>query len=309
MEQVLYKQKANRYFWRRMLWYILGFVMFFAPFAFFTKAVAFVLGKLANPNIHNSCFRIPIQNIFTGNFSEIPLLEGVLLFLLVLVAFLFGPFFCGKLCPTGGFSELVSRFLPRKFQINWPKHVDPVPIRYGFLIGVIVVPLITENMICAFCGYWFFEVMVGSGLGIWGELMPLYSSLILTGFFWLIIFGVFTKGGRGYCNFLCPVGPLQNFFYFLGRRFKWTYKLKLNATKCNNCGICADECPMSALEENSQGAAVQYNMHHCLTCLQCVNSCPQEALSYGRGEHGFVSHDTKKEYDNLAEPVLNTKSS
>lgn len=37
--------------------------------------------------------------------------------------------------------------------------------------------------------------------------------MILTLFLWAGLFGIFTKGNGGFCNFLCPVGAVQNLLY------------------------------------------------------------------------------------------------
>lgn len=290
MDQISFKEKAHLYFGRRMLWYALGFFLFYAPFSLFTRALGQVVGMATDADIHDSCFRIPIQKIFSGDIAQFFTVSGISLGLMIVVAFIFGPLFCAKLCAPGGLSELISRYVPSRFQVDWKKYVDPVPIRYGFLVGFVIAPFLTGNISCAFCSFTFFEKIMLAGF--WGNVATLSSSQILTALLWLFVFGVFTKGGRGYCNFMCPVGTVQNFFYSIGRELDWTYKLKLNIERCTNCGICEDECPMRALEIGPSGAAIQYSEQHCITCRQCINRCPQEALSYGTGQHGFRTNPT-----------------
>jgi polyferredoxin len=287
MTSINYKQKSHRYFWQRIQWYVFGFMLFYGPFSLFSLGLGKILGKPADADIHDTCLRIPIQKVLSGEGIEFLSIWGISLVVLILASILFGPFFCGKLCPSGGFSELISRYVPKRVKIDWTKYINPVPVRYGFLAGFVVAPTITGNLNCAYCSFTFFEKLMKAGF--WAEMAMLSSCAILTAVLWLGVFGVFTKGGRGYCNFMCPVGAVQSFFHFLGRKFKWTFKLKFAESKCNNCGTCVDECPMGALEKSTDVARVQYNIHHCITCTQCVNSCPQEALSYGTGYHGFVS--------------------
>ncbi len=287
MKKINYNQQGNRYFWQRIQWYAFGFILFYAPFILFARAVGKILGETPNVTIHDTCLRIPIQDLLSGKGVKFASIWGVGLTLLIVSALLFGPFFCGKLCPTGGFSELLARYIPRRLQIDWTRFVNPAPVRYGFLAGFIISPFLSGNLNCSFCGFWFLENVMNAGF--WAEMAALSSCAILTGLLWLVIFGMFTKGGRGYCNFMCPVGAFQSLLHSVGRMSKWTFKLKIAEDKCVNCGICENECPMGALETNSDANHVQYNIHHCITCTQCVNSCPHEALSYGTGYHGFTS--------------------
>ncbi len=287
MKKITYKQKAHRYFWQRMQWYVFGFILFYAPFTLFARGIGKLVGQTPDITIHDTCFRIPIQNVLSGKWVELFSIWGISLTLMVISALLFGPFFCGKLCPTGGFSELLARYIPRRLQIDWSRFINPVPVRYGFLAGFVITPFISGNLECAYCSFTFLEKLMNAGF--WSEMAMLSSCAILTGFLWLVIFGIFTKGGRGYCNFMCPVGAAQSFLHSVGRMVKWTGKLKLAESRCTNCGTCVDECPMGALEKSPDGGHVQYNIHHCITCTQCVHACPHEALSYGTGEHGFSS--------------------
>lgn len=304
MNESVYKKKAHRYFWQRIQWYVFGFILFYAPFALFSRGLAFILGKTYDADIHDTCLRIPIQRILSGTWVEFLSVWGISLFLLIISAVIFGPFFCGKLCPAGGFSELISRYVPKRLKIHWTKYINPVPVRFGFLAGFVIAPSVTGSLNCAYCNFTFLEKMMNAGF--WAEMAMLSSSAILTAILWLLVFGVFTKGGRGFCNFLCPVGTLQSFFHFLGRKLTWTYKLKLAKTRCNNCGNCAEECPMGSLEKNSEEKNIQYNVLHCITCNQCIHICPQEALSYGRGIHGFASKISKKFLPISKKPITET---
>ncbi len=296
MKESAYKKKAHKHFWQRMQWYAFGFILFYAPFALYSRGMAFILGKTYDADIHDTCFRIPIQRILSGTWVEFFSVWGMSLFLLIISAVIFGPFFCGKLCPAGGLSELLSRYVPKRLKIDWTKYVDPVPLRFGFLAGFVIAPSVTGSLNCAYCNYTFLEKMLNAGF--WAEMVMVSSTAILTAVLWLLVFGVFTKGGRGYCNFLCPVGAVQSFFHFLGRKLPWTYKLKLATNNCNNCGKCVEECPMGSLEKIKEEKAIVYNVLHCITCEQCTHACPEEALSYGRGDHGFVSKPS-----NILSPV------
>lgn len=52
-------------------------------------------------------------------------------------------------------------------------------------------------------------------------------------------------------------------------------KPKHNKHKCNQCGICAKECPMHAITMNPYPAID----NNCVRCYRCQNICPNKAFS------------------------------
>ena len=46
---------------------------------------------------------------------------------------------------------------------------------------------------------------------------------------------------------------------------------------CTGCGICVDECPLSAIELVNDKAKV--DAEECTECGTCVDECPNEAIS------------------------------
>lgn len=45
---------------------------------------------------------------------------------------------------------------------------------------------------------------------------------------------------------------------------------------CNQCGICADMCPVDAITEGPHG--LELNQQKCTGCGTCVESCPNNAI-------------------------------
>lgn len=50
--------------------------------------------------------------------------------------------------------------------------------------------------------------------------------------------------------------------------------------KCVGCGLCARDCPSSAIEMIGKGltAELKINLGRCLFCGQCEDGCPREAI-------------------------------
>lgn len=89
----------------------------------------------------------------------------------------------------------------------------------------------------------------------------------------LIIVGVLAyRGGRTWCNTVCPVGTA------LGCVSRFSLlKVHFDEDKCINCGRCSRNC---------KAACIDYKTYYidatrCVTCGNCIDSCPKGALSYG----------------------------
>lgn len=287
-------KQAKRFTIQRGLWYVGGFILIYAPFAVFQRALAALFGFKPRFDIHDICFRMGLSYTISGKGIALWSTTGIAFILILGTALLAGPLFCGKLCAAGGLSEYVSRLVPERFKINWQKWINPVPVRYGMMTGFLLAPFLQLSIICAYCNYTDLQRLVSAGIardmGIWT------STTILTTFVWLILLGAFTKGGRGYCAYLCPIGAIQSLLHAIGAKFNFTYKLKFASDKCASCGNCAKECPMHALRvsktENGK-KELAYERLVCLTCSQCVHSCPKSALAYSRGIDGWSANKDK----------------
>lgn len=275
--------KEKKHFLFRLSTYVLGLLFFYAPFALFVRLVKFFAGAPGANDVHNLCLRMPVNWLFDpSNWSRFLTNPGYLtVFVLAFSALLVGPLFCGWLCPTGGVTEYLSKLVPDRFKIDLSGKLDPAPIRYGFLVGFIITPFVSSSICCSFCNYAIFQNVVMGLTGGWQALAFWSSTTIITLLIWFVVFGLFTKGGRGWCNFGCPVGALQSFFHFLGTKVPFTYKLKYDKGKCNGCGACRKACSVWAILP--QDAGISISRHTCNVCLDCTVVCKKGALSYGRG--------------------------
>lgn len=269
---------------KRILGYILGFILFYAPFAFFQKLLYFICtGKWQRLTVHSLCLRIQTEHLLDGKLLSMSLNHCALPFLLCIlslfiVSLFFGPVFCGRLCPAGAFTEYLSKFVPGQWQISWRKYADIIPFRYGMLTGFIILPFFNSILACAYCNFYLFDLLVNYLL--FGYFISLTSSLLLTLILWVGLLGIFTKGGRGFCNFLCPAGAVQNLLYSFSSKLPFVYKLKIDSSKCIGCQKCVQVCPMESMALKD-GKAVNC-IHNCILCGVCLNECPVRAIGYER---------------------------
>ncbi len=261
---------------RRLLGYIIGFLLFYEPFMFFMILTSSFLEETGFTSIHVPCARIPLANIVTGAWVDSGPTSLFFCLLLAVTSLWFGPFFCGKLCPSGAFAEALSNVLPDKYKIDWAKYLPILPIRYGFFAGFLFSVWLGLGVPCTYCNYYAFEIFVNYFLT--GMLFSSLPSLIATFVLAFIVLGLFTKGGRGYCNFICPVGTYCSTFHVLGQYLPGPFKMQVSKSKCIGCGKCANVCPMRAIKVEDKKAKI--NTAHCITCHVCQQNCPMKAIRY-----------------------------
>lgn len=294
-------QRIKRHVFSRFASYVIGLLLFYVPAALFVRAFYGMQGQHLVGNLCDSLnLRMGVGGLlklktWESLFAADPRYMGI--FIIIVVAFLLGPLFCGWLCAAGALSEGLSRLVPYRFKIDIQGKVNAAAIRYGFLAGFVLLPFFEVSAGCAYCNY---RILNFITLGITEGFMPtLTSTYITVVVLWLIIGGIFMKGGRGWCIFLCPVGGIQNLFHCLGARFAFTLKLRYTAAKCKTCLNCVKVCPLRAISpavegiwQTSHGTGVLIDSHTCSACNDCVAACPHGALSYGRGKVMMPDHPT-----------------
>jgi ferredoxin-type protein NapH len=194
-------------------------------------------------------------------------------------ALFLGPLFCGWMCPAGQITEFLSRFVPPRFQIDLSGKINPVPVRYGFMLGMMGITLIGGNACCSFCNFTHTQNIVNAVFGDFLGITYLASFSIVSFVLWFFIMGLFTKGGRGWCNFLCPAGALMGLAHYLGTKWKISWLIKIDRAACTNCQTCFSICPAWAISKDKD-KPVEINYHACTGCMDCTRVCPAKAIRY-----------------------------
>jgi len=202
---------------------------------------------------------------------------GVLLVVGVLATTLWlGRFWCSHLCPVGGGLELGSRLVPRRLRVDLSR-IPAAPFRYGFLLVFMVVPALgLGSLCCNYCNFAALPRLVGApfshaDLSYFLRVQGGINLGLLVGL------GLLAKGGRAYCNLLCPIGALDALVSRLGQRSH--RRMRIDPDRCVDCGDCVGACPTWAIAAHSKPAIDQLS---CMPCGLCEKVCQVGAISYGK---------------------------
>ena len=103
---------------------------------------------------------------------------------------------------------------------------------------------------------------------VWLKSLPVLIIAVVTV---VILFILAWRGGRTYCNTICPVGTVLGFV----SRFS-LLKIRIDEDKCIKCGLCAKNCKASCIDFKNM--KVDYS--RCVDCFDCIGKCKKGAISY-----------------------------
>lgn len=188
--------------------------------------------------------------------------------------FFFGRYWCSHLCPIGGSMEAGARLVPRRLQINY-SGIPASFFRYGYLSVFFIAPAIGFGSLC--CNYCNFAAVPRLFGAAFSEADMAYflrnAGLVNLGM--IVVLGFMARGGRAYCNLLCPIGALDA----LANRFGLNVgsRVRVHSAQCNGCGICEKVCPTWAIRIEQKATIDQLS---CVPCRICEESCPTGAIRY-----------------------------
>lgn len=215
---------------------------------------------------------------------------------LMLITLVFGRVYCSVICPLGVFQDLVS-WLLGKFRKNRFRYSKPLGIlRYTVLllfvaaivsgVGFLFVKLLAPysaygRMVSSLLQPIYIGINNGLALiaervdsyafytmDVWMKSLPVLLIAVLT---FVVLVVLAWRGGRTYCNTVCPVGTLLG----LVSRVAWM-KPVIDTEKCNGCGLCERNCKASCI--NSKGHDIDYS--RCVACMNCIDKCKRGAIKY-----------------------------
>ena len=220
-------------------------------------------------------------------------LNVVVVAALIILTLVFGRIYCSVICPLGVFQDLLARFHRKKNRYSYSKEVRWLryPVLAVFVIaglaGIgslfqLLAPYSSYGRIATmiFQPIWkgcnnllamaaeHYESYAFYSIDTWVRSMPV---LIIAAITLVVLFVLAWRGGRTYCNTICPVGTILSFF----SRFSWL-KVHFDTDKCKNCSMCSKNCKAACIDYKTH--TVDYS--RCVVCGNCIDKCKFGALSY-----------------------------
>ena len=222
-------------------------------------------------------------------------LNAIVLLVLIVMTLLFGRLYCSFICPLGILQDVFSWFGTRKNK-NKYHYTKPNPIlRYsvlGAFVVLMIVPFTTialliepysafgriaqnllapvyqlgNNLLAYFAeraeSYTFYSV------DIWIRSISSFAIALIT--FGVIAFLAW-RGGRTWCNTICPVGTILGFL----ARFSW-FKPVIDTSKCIHCGACEKRCKAACIDAHNHAI----DASRCVACMNCISNCHKGAIRF-----------------------------
>lgn len=222
--------------------------------------------------------------------------------LLVVLPLLIGRLYCSVLCPLGIMQDFIYRVkrwvyrakkqrIKTRFKYSRPLNIlrylvlgitavtffmginlvvallDPYSI-FGRSVTLIFKPLLGHvNNGLSHIMFYFNNYSVYQLSSLFVTFLPLLV-VVLT----LVVIVVMSwRGGRKWCNSICPVGSLMS----LTSRYSWL-RVVINPNKCNGCKSCASVCKSQCID--TYGSKV--DMSRCVVCYNCLTTCNRGAINY-----------------------------
>jgi len=219
---------------------------------------------------------------------------------LILLTLLFGRVYCSVICPLGVFQDCVAHIsVARKSRLKnhkpysfspekkWLRYIVWVVFVVALVVGIqalvaLLAPYsawgrIVQNLfqpIYLWINNLFAAIAerAGSyafyGREVWLRSLPTFVVAVVT----LVAVVVLAwRGGRTYCNTICPVGTTLSFF----SRFAM-FRPVIDAEKCRNCKVCEHKCKASCIDIANH--KIDYS--RCVDCFNCIEDCKFGALKY-----------------------------
>lgn len=221
---------------------------------------------------------------------------GVVLFL-VLLTLLLGRVYCSVICPLGVFQDVVSWISGRRKKKKYRFSYAPArtALRWG-VMAVFVLAMLTgfgalASLIAPYSAYGRMAANLLAPLYRWGNNGLAYlaeradsyafyevdvwlksiSSFAIAVVTFIVLAVLAWRGGRVYCNTICPVGTL------LGALSRFSFfRPVIDSAKCNHCGLCSRKCKASCID----GEKHRIDYSRCVACMDCLETCRHGAIRY-----------------------------
>ena len=188
---------------------------------------------------------------------------------LILLTLVFGRLYCSVICPLGVFQDGISWLGARKSKAPYKYKKELKWLRYGVWVAYVACLIAGVHVV----------VSLLAPYGAYGRMVQsmrhpvIGPTLIVAAVTLVVIVALSLKGGRTYCNSICPVGTTLSFF----SRFAM-FRPVIDANQCVRCHSCEHKCKAHCIEITKEKVSIDYS--RCVSCFNCIDSCPKGGLKY-----------------------------
>lgn len=214
---------------------------------------------------------------------------------LVVLTLLFGRLYCSVICPLGVMQDLFAWLGKRAKKNRYSYSPERRWLRYGMLALFVVLLAAHVGSVAAliapYSAYGRIAQNLLAPLWGWGNNLLAYlaeradSYAFYTTDVWLrsgatlavalvtlVVVGFLAwRGGRTWCNTVCPVGTVLGFL----SRYS-LFRPVIDTSKCNGCGLCARNCKAACIDNKNH--RIDYS--RCVACMDCLDRCHKGAIAY-----------------------------
>ena len=242
-----------------------------------------------------------VLHLYLGWMAKLQLLPAILaanvavIVGLALLTLVFGRVYCSVICPLGIFQDVVSHLGTRKDKRPYHYRKEATWLRCGIWVLFVAALVggfhVLVTLLAPYSAYGRMVQNLLQPLYLWGNNLLAWASERLGSYafypkeVWIrslptFIIAIVTlvvivvlsfKGGRTYCNSICPVGTTLGFL----SRFS-LFAPVINLDKCKNCRACEFKCKAHCIDIDNH----QIDYSRCVDCFNCIDSCRFGALKY-----------------------------
>ena len=230
-------------------------------------------------------------------------LNVVVVVALVVLTLVFGRIYCSVICPLGILQDLLARLRRKKNKYSYSGEVRWLryPVLVVFIIAGVAGIGSLFQLLAPYSSFGRIATMIlqpiwkagNNVLALVAERADSYAFysvdtwmrslpvLIIAAVTLVVLLILAWRGGRTYCNTICPVGTILSFL----ARFSWL-KIRFDEKKCKNCSLCSKNCKAACIDYKTH--TVDYS--RCVVCGNCIASCKFGALKYIGGPRSVLGN-------------------
>ncbi len=246
-------------------------------------------------------------------------LNVVIVAILLLATLVFGRIYCSIVCPMGVMQDIIAYFRKKRKRNPYKFSNEKKWLRYTVLALFILAIILGINafvaLLAPYSAYGRIAATILQPIYLLGNNCLAYLAESVNSFAFyhvdiivksalslviatvtLLVIGILAwRGGRTYCNTICPVGTFLSIF----SRFALV-KIHINEDKCVSCGICARNCKGACID--SKNHSIDYS--RCVVCGDCLPHCHSNALVYSLPQRKNKPSQQPHEIDTSRRAIL-----